>query len=108
MLTLILAAVWFDAPPDLGKRPTVAMVLKVKGDVTLRPLQRDPRRLEVMDMLGAGDRITLADGASAVLVFAHEGRKEELRPSAPVTVEETGCTPRDAVTLMPSKQSKQT
>src|SRR5262245_34854126 len=94
MHALLLAALLTtaaDAPP------AVAMVLTVKGTVTLRRGEDPAKQLGAMDLLRPGDKLSTTPGGEAVLVFLDAGGRERIKPGAAATVGEKGCAPAEAV-----------
>src|SRR4051812_23811048 len=83
--------------PAAEEQACVAMVLRVKGSVIRYSGGEKPSPWEVMDLLRAGDRLTLPPGSEATVVFAHDGHKEVLRPDSKVSVGKQGCVPGQAV-----------
>jgi hypothetical protein len=78
-LTLLLAA-GDEAEP-------VAMVLSVKGDVKLRP----------MDLVRSGDEVRVPASGNVRLVFLADGHRETLNSGRTVKITESGGTPAEAV-----------
>lgn len=95
MLTGIAAALLVLFPAAAEKK--VAMILAVKGTVTLEAKDGTSRPAKVMDLLVAGDRLTTAAQSEATLIVLGDNHRERLKPNTQVTVSATGCTPADAV-----------
>jgi hypothetical protein len=102
MLTFLLTGALFalSAEPAIP----VAMVLNMKGQVTLEGAESKPRRLRRTDLLRPGDRLNAAADAGAVLIFLDEGRYERLKSNTRATVGDKGCTPAEAVESVAGKK----
>jgi tetratricopeptide (TPR) repeat protein len=74
-----------------------AMVLEIKGQVSLQPAKGKARPLQEGDLLYPGDRLTAADEGQATLYFRAGNRRERLKPKQQATVGEGGCNPATAV-----------
>jgi hypothetical protein len=87
--------------PAADPPPAVAMVLTTKGAVTVERGGKG-RRLGDMDLLRPGDRVSVPADGEAVLFFLDGGGRERLKAKAQATVGEKGCTPADAVEVVPA------
>jgi hypothetical protein len=74
-----------------------AMVLTCKGLVTLEHGGAPAKKLAVMMMLRAGDRLRAADQGEVLLMFFADGHRERVRPGSQVTVASTGSNPAEVV-----------
>lgn len=93
MLSLVLSLLLAAEPEP----PSVGMVLKVQGEVTVQRGDKKPERLWIGDLLRSGERLNLPEGADLVLLVIKDGHKETLKPGTTATVQEEGCTPAEAV-----------
>src|SRR5205085_11734336 len=75
----------------------VALVLEVRGAVTVQDPQGAKRPLEVAEMLYNGDRLTAPAGGGATLLILGDKHRERLKPGFTVTVTASGCGPAGAV-----------
>ena len=86
-------AMWLPA----DKPPPVAMVLQVKGTVTVERGADPDRRAGIMLMLYPDDRLKVESDSEAGIVFFSDEYRERLKPNTQVTVGKLGCTPASAV-----------
>jgi formylglycine-generating enzyme required for sulfatase activity/tRNA A-37 threonylcarbamoyl transferase component Bud32 len=81
----------------IARRTPQAMILEVRGKVTLHSHKGDEKRAVPQALVNLDDRLTLSPDAEVQLVFLADLHKERLRPGAEVTVDFKGCKPADAV-----------
>jgi formylglycine-generating enzyme required for sulfatase activity/tRNA A-37 threonylcarbamoyl transferase component Bud32 len=81
----------------IARRTPQAMILEVRGKVTLHSHKGDEKRAVPQALVNLDDRLTLAPDAEVQLVFLADLHKEWLRPGAEVSIDFKGCKPADAV-----------
>jgi formylglycine-generating enzyme required for sulfatase activity len=81
----------------IGRRVPQAMILEVRGKVTLHSHQGEPKRVAPQVLLTLDDRVSLGRDGQVQLVFLSDLHKERLRPGWEVTIDYKGCQPPDAV-----------
>lgn len=91
----ILTALLVFAPPV--QPASVAMVLRVKGEVTLARAGEKPAHVWSMDLVRPGDKLTVPKGAQVRLIVLDDGHTETLAGGKTATMTKTGCTPAEAV-----------
>jgi len=91
VLLLPLLLVLADQPES------VAMVLKIKGEVTLTRGEGKPVRVWSMDLLLPGDRLSVPEGGEVSLFVLDDGHKEVLAAGKTATLGAKGCSPAEAV-----------
>ncbi len=91
----VLTALFLFAPAD--QPASVAMVLRVKGEVTLARAGEKPARVWSMDLLRPGDKLNVPKDAEVRLIVLDDGHKETLAADKTATMTKTGCTPAGAV-----------
>src|SRR4051812_39217091 len=94
MHTLFLSAALMLAG---GAPEPSAMVLTAKGIVKLEPPKTPKGRLQSMDLLFAGDRLVLAEGAEVLLVFLDDGHRERVQGKGEAIVTAKGCNLTESV-----------
>jgi tetratricopeptide (TPR) repeat protein len=94
---LVAAALLNPAEPS----GPVAMVLTTKGKVSFGSGQDKPHRVGAADLLRPGDRLEAADAGEAVLLFLADRHRERLKPGVRASISKKGCTPADAVEVLP-------
>jgi formylglycine-generating enzyme required for sulfatase activity len=82
---------------SLGTSGPQAMILEVRGTVSLEPVRDPKRRASPNTLLYQGDRLRLGEDGDVRLVFLRAFHKERLRPSSDVTIRRRGCQPDEAV-----------
>jgi hypothetical protein len=92
-LLLLLA----DPPAIETRGRPAAMVADCKGRVEIRTPDGATVRAQVGNLVYPGERVSVAEDASAVLAILGIGAREELRPGHSATVNSGGCIPADAV-----------
>lgn len=95
MFTSMVAVLLLLLPAAADKK--VAMVLSIKGPVTLQTREGAQRPARVMDMLFAGDHLTIPANGEAHVVILGDNHRERLKPGTQVTITVAGCTPAGAV-----------
>jgi hypothetical protein len=75
----------------------VAMVLAVKGAVTLQAKDGTNRPAKVMALLTVGERLSVAADGEATLIFLGDKHRERLKANARVMLTASGCSPAEAV-----------
>ncbi len=75
----------------------VAMVLAVKGTVTVQSAAGTSRPARPMALLGEGDQLTIAADGEATLLILSDKHRERLKAGAKATLSAKGCTPATAV-----------
>src|SRR5262249_17752279 len=89
----LLTRVLFFTAAVVEPRPA-AMVLRVEGDVAVRPADGRPRRTPgVMDLLYPLDQMVAAPGSVATVVFQWDGHRERIQASSCATIACNECTP---------------
>lgn len=95
MLTPTAVVLLFLIPGMADKK--AAMVLSVQGTVILQTKEGTKQPAKIMDMLAAGDRLTVPVDGEAELVVLGDNHREHVKAQTTVTVMATGCAPRSAV-----------
>lgn len=104
-MLILLASVLFAGPAQ--QPASVAMVLRIKGEVSLIQPGHKPARAWAMDLLRPGDRLAVPAGGEAHLFFLDDGHKEVLAAGKTATVQAAGCKPPAAVARkLPCKLGK--
>src|SRR5262245_34889508 len=91
----VLTALFLLAPAD--QPASVAMVLRVKGGVTLARAGEKPARVWSMDLLRPGDKLNVPEGAQVRLIVLDDGHTATLAAGKTATLTKTGCTPAAAI-----------
>lgn len=83
--------------PSQKDEASVAMVLKVEGEVTVTSGDMKPRKMWVMDLLRPNDQIKVPEGGEVTLLFLEDGHREILAAGKMATIGAKGCSPKEAV-----------
>ncbi len=81
----------------IARRSPQAMILELRGTVTLHSHQGEAKRVLPHGLVNLDDRLTLSPDAQVLLVFLADFHKERLNPGREVTIDFKGCVPADAV-----------
>lgn len=81
----------------IGRRTPQAMILQVRGAVTLQSVAGVPKKPIPNALVNLDDRLTVPVGAEVQLVFLTDLHKEWVQPGREVTIATGGCEPADAV-----------
>src|SRR5437016_398241 len=95
MLALFSACLILGQPKNPPE--PVAMVLTIKGTVTLRRGSADPVRVRAITLLHAADKISVAVDGEIVYVLLADGQRERLTAKAQVILGPKGAAPAEAV-----------
>jgi formylglycine-generating enzyme required for sulfatase activity len=82
---------------SIARRVPQAMILEVRGKVTLHSHQGEAKRVVRQALLNLDDRLSLDDDGEVQLVFLSDLHKERLKAGREVTIDYRGCNPADAV-----------
>jgi hypothetical protein len=97
MNTLLIAATLALAADDAPKKPLsarpAALVMEVKGRVTVEGRGGKPRRVEEGAYLLPGETVSAAPGGEALLLFLVKGEQRRLGPGGRATLTRDGCDP---------------
>jgi formylglycine-generating enzyme required for sulfatase activity len=81
----------------IGRRVPQAMILAVRGKVTLHSHQGEEKRAVPQALVNLDDRLSLGADGEVQLVFLSDLHKERLKSGREVTIDFRGCDPADAV-----------
>jgi formylglycine-generating enzyme required for sulfatase activity len=81
----------------IARRVPQAMILEVRGRVTLQSHQGEAKRVAPQALLNLDDRVSLGADGEVQLVFLADLHKERLKPGREVTIDSKGCDPAEAV-----------
>jgi formylglycine-generating enzyme required for sulfatase activity len=81
----------------IGRRTPQAMILEVRGTVTLHSHQGEAKRVAPQALVNLDDRLSLGADGEVQLVFLSDLHKERLKPGRELTIDYKGCRPADAV-----------
>jgi serine/threonine protein kinase/formylglycine-generating enzyme required for sulfatase activity len=81
----------------MARRVPQAMILEVRGKVTLHSHQGEAKRVVPQALVNLDDRLSLGADGEVQLVFLADLHKERLKASREVTIDFRGCVPADAV-----------
>jgi formylglycine-generating enzyme required for sulfatase activity len=81
----------------IARRVPQAMILEVRGKVTLHAHQGEAKRVAPQVLLNLDDRVSLGPDGEVQLVLLSDFHKERLKPGREVTIDSRGCQPADAV-----------
>jgi formylglycine-generating enzyme required for sulfatase activity len=81
----------------IGRRVPQAMILEVRGKVTLHSHQGKEKRAVPQALVNLDDRLSLGADSEVQLVFLSDFHKERLKSGREVTIDFRGCVPADAV-----------
>jgi formylglycine-generating enzyme required for sulfatase activity len=81
----------------IARRVPHAMILEVRGRVTLHSHQGQEKRVTPQALVNLDDRLSLGPDGEVTLVFLSDLHKERLKPGREVTIDTGGCEPADAV-----------
>jgi formylglycine-generating enzyme required for sulfatase activity len=81
----------------IGRRVPQAMILAVRGRVTLHSYQGKEKRAVPQALVNLDDRLRLGADGEVQLVFLSDLHKEQLKSGREVTIDFRGCAPADAV-----------
>jgi formylglycine-generating enzyme required for sulfatase activity len=85
------------AKRGMARRVPQAMLLEVRGKVTLHSPQGEEKRVVPQALVTLDDRLTLGADGEVQLVFLSDLHKERLQAGREVTINSRGCDPADAV-----------
>jgi formylglycine-generating enzyme required for sulfatase activity len=86
-----------DVKRGIARRNPQAMILEVRGQVTLHSHQREAKRVAPQALVNLDDRLSLGADGEVQLVFLSDWHKERLKAGREVTIDARGCDPADAV-----------
>jgi formylglycine-generating enzyme required for sulfatase activity len=81
----------------IARRVPQAMILEVRGRVTLHSHQGEAKRVAPQVLLTLDDRLSLGPDGQARLVFLSGLHQERVKPGREVTIDSRGCQPADAL-----------
>jgi formylglycine-generating enzyme required for sulfatase activity len=81
----------------IARRVPQAMILEVRGPLTLRSAAGVQKAAVPQALLNLDDRLTLSAGAQVQVVFLSDLHKERLKPGRAVTIGPKACEPAGAV-----------
>jgi formylglycine-generating enzyme required for sulfatase activity len=81
----------------IGRRVPQAMILEVRGRVTLQSHQGEAKRVASQALVNLDDRLSLGADGEMQLVFLSDLHKERLKAGREVTIDSKGCEPADSV-----------
>jgi formylglycine-generating enzyme required for sulfatase activity len=81
----------------IGRRVPQAMILEMRGKVTLHSHQGKEKRAAPQALVNLDDRLSLGADSEVQLVFLSDFHKERLKPGREVTIDYEGCEPVDAI-----------
>jgi formylglycine-generating enzyme required for sulfatase activity len=74
-----------------------AMILGLRGKVTLHSHRGEAKRVAPQVLLTLNDRVSLGPDGQVQLVFLSDLHQERLKPGREATIDSRGCQPVDAV-----------
>src|SRR5262249_21448615 len=80
----------------IGQRVPQAMILEVRGEVTLRSHRGEAKRVAAQALLDLDDRLSLRPDATVQLVVLSDLHQERVKAGREVTIDFRGCQPADA------------
>jgi formylglycine-generating enzyme required for sulfatase activity len=81
----------------IARRVPQAMILAVRGKVTLHSHQGEEKRAVPQALVTLDDRLSLGADGEVQLVFLSDLHKERLKSGREVTIDSRGCDPAEAV-----------
>jgi formylglycine-generating enzyme required for sulfatase activity len=81
----------------IGRQVPQAMILEVRGSVTLHSYRGAAKRVAPQALVNLEDRLSLGADGAVQLVFLADLHKERLQAGREVTIDFRGCVPADAV-----------
>jgi formylglycine-generating enzyme required for sulfatase activity/tRNA A-37 threonylcarbamoyl transferase component Bud32 len=81
----------------IARRVPQAMILEVRGRVSMRSHQGEAKRVAPQALLNLDDQASLGPDGELQLVFLSDLHQERVRPGREVTIDSRGCQPADAV-----------
>jgi formylglycine-generating enzyme required for sulfatase activity len=81
----------------IARRVPQAMILEVRGKVTLHSHQGEEKRAAPQALVNLDDRLSLGTDGEVQLVFLSDLHKERLQAGREVRIDTRGCDPADAV-----------
>ena len=107
-LALVLAVVMTGAATgQTWNRTPAARLLEIKGKATILDPENFDRPAAVYGTVYGDDRLVVAQGASAVLVFRSDGHIERITAPGTFKISQNGCQPKKGVEVVAVPEKSQ-